>query len=55
MNASYDSAMSENDKLINFIASTVEGLRQRIDTISEQMATKVRSLILEMRWQPSSR
>jgi hypothetical protein len=33
--------MSENDKLINFIANTVEGLRQRIDTISEQMATKV--------------
>jgi hypothetical protein len=41
MNACYDSAMSENDKLINFIANTVEGLRQRIDTISEQMATKV--------------
>jgi hypothetical protein len=33
--------MSESDKLINFIANTVEGLRQRIDTISEQMATKV--------------
>lgn len=33
--------MSDNDKLINFIANTVEGLRQRIDTISEQMATKV--------------
>jgi len=33
--------MSENDKLVNFIANTVEGLRQRIDTISEQMATKV--------------
>jgi len=41
MNTCYDSAMSENDKLINFIADTVEGLRQRIDTISEQMATKV--------------
>jgi len=41
MNRCYDSAMSENDKLINFIANTVEGLRQRIDTISEQMATKV--------------
>jgi len=41
MNTCYDSAMSENDKLINFIANTVEGLRQRIDTISEQMATKV--------------
>ena len=41
MNTCYDSAMSENDKLINFIATTVEGLRQRIDTISEQMATKV--------------
>jgi len=41
MNACYDSAMSENDKLINFIANTVEGLRQRIDVISEQMATKV--------------
>jgi len=33
--------MSENDKLINFIANTVEGLRQRVDMISEQMATKV--------------
>ena len=41
MNACYDSAMSENDKLINFIANTVEGLRQRIETISEQMGTKV--------------
>jgi hypothetical protein len=41
MNACYGSAMSENDKLINFIANTVEGLRQRVDTISEQMATKV--------------
>ena len=41
MNTCYDSAMSENDKLINFIANTVEGLRQRIDSISEQMATKV--------------
>ena len=41
MNTCYDSAMSENDKLINFIATTVEDLRQRIDTISEQMATKV--------------
>jgi len=41
MNTCYDSAISENDKLINFIANTVEGLRQRIDTISEQMATKV--------------
>jgi hypothetical protein len=33
--------MSENDRLINFIANTVEGLRQRVDAISEQMATKV--------------
>jgi len=41
VNTCYDSAMSENDKLINFIANTVEGLRQRIDSISEQMATKV--------------
>lgn len=41
MNACYDSAVSENDKLISFIANTVEGLRQRIDAISEQMATKV--------------
>ena len=41
MNACYDSAMSENDKLINFIANTVEGLRQHVDAISEQMATKV--------------
>ena len=41
MNTCYDSTMSESDKLINFIATTVEGLRQRIDSISEQMATKV--------------
>jgi hypothetical protein len=41
MTPCYDSAMSENDKLINFIANTVESLRQRVDTISEQMATKV--------------
>ena len=42
MNQSYDAAMSsENDKLINFIANTVESLHQRVDTISEQMATKV--------------
>jgi hypothetical protein len=33
---------SENDKnLINFIATTVEALRARVDTISDQMATKV--------------
>ncbi len=41
MNSCYDSTMSDSDKLINFIATTVEGLRQRIDSISEQMATKV--------------
>lgn len=41
MNKCYDSTMSDSDKLINFIATTVEGLRQRIDSISEQMATKV--------------
>ena len=42
MNPCYDAAMSsENDKLINFIANTVESLRQRVDMISEQMATKV--------------
>ena len=42
MNPCYDATMSsESDKLINFIATTVEGLRQRIDTISDQMATKV--------------
>jgi len=34
--------MSENDSnLINFIATTVKALRQRVDEISEQMATKV--------------
>lgn len=32
---------SESDNLINFIATTVEGLRQRVESISEQMATKV--------------
>ena len=42
----YDPAMpeSEDHNLLNFIASTVEALRVRIDTISEQMegmATKV--------------
>ena len=42
MNSCYDAAMSsESDKLLNFIASTVESLRQRVDVISEQMATKV--------------
>lgn len=41
MNTCYDSTISDSDKLINFIATTVEGLRQRIDSISEQMATKV--------------
>jgi hypothetical protein len=41
MTTCYDSAISENDRLINFIANTVETLRQRVDTISEQMATKV--------------
>jgi len=42
MNPCYDAAMSsENDKLINFMANTVESLRQRVETISEQMATKV--------------
>jgi hypothetical protein len=39
----YATSMSgENDNnLINFIATTVEALRERIDTISDQMATKV--------------
>ena len=33
---------SENDKnLISFIATTVEALRARVDTISDQMATKL--------------
>ncbi len=42
MTPCYDATMSSgNDKLINFIANTVESLRQRVDTISEQMATKV--------------
>jgi len=36
------SVSGENDQnLINFIASTVETMRARIDTISEQMATKL--------------
>lgn len=36
------SMSSEKDNnLINFIATTVEALRARIDTISDQMATKV--------------
>ena len=39
----YHSSMPESSdhNLINFIASTVEAMRVRIDTISEQMATKV--------------
>ena len=39
----YHSLMPESNdhNLINFIASTVEAMRARIDTISEQMATKV--------------
>ena len=38
----YDASMTgENDNLFNFIATTVETLRQRVETISEQMATKV--------------
>jgi len=38
----YDAAMTgENDNLFNFIATTVETLRQRLQVISEQMATKV--------------
>ncbi|MGH9931025.1 MAG: hypothetical protein ACREA9_17595 [Pyrinomonadaceae bacterium] len=42
MNPCYDATMSsESDKLIKFIATTVEGLRQRIDRITDQMATKV--------------
>ncbi len=43
MTSCYHPPMSrENDSnLINFIATTVEGLRQRVDQISEQMATKV--------------
>lgn len=42
MTTCYHATMSsENDNLINFIATTVEGLRQRVDTISEQMTTKV--------------
>jgi len=42
MTSCYDPPMSENDSnLINFIATTVEALRQRVDEISEQMETKV--------------
>ncbi|HEV2827056.1 MAG TPA: hypothetical protein VGW76_05585, partial [Pyrinomonadaceae bacterium] len=38
----YDPAMTgENDNLFNFIATTVETLRQRVEIMSEQMATKV--------------
>jgi hypothetical protein len=38
----YDAAMTgENDNLFNFIATTVETLRQRVEIMSEQMATKV--------------
>ena len=38
----YDAAMTgESDNLFNFIATTVETLRQRVEIMSEQMATKV--------------
>lgn len=39
----YDVSMSgeDNNNLIDFIATTVEALRQRLDTMGEQMATKV--------------
>lgn len=38
----YDAAMTgENDNLFNFIATTVETLRQRVEIMSEQIATKV--------------
>jgi hypothetical protein len=38
----YDAAMTgENDNLFNFIATTVETLRQRVEVIHEQMATRV--------------
>jgi hypothetical protein len=38
----YHASMAgKNDNLINFIATTVEALRTRVDMISEQMATKV--------------
>ena len=38
----HTSMSSENDNnLINFIATTVEALRARVDTISDQIATKV--------------
>lgn len=42
MTTCYAPPMSGSDNnLLQFIASTVETLRQRIDTMSEQMATKV--------------
>jgi len=42
LRATIPSVSGENDQnLINFIASTVETMRVRIDTISEQMATKL--------------
>jgi hypothetical protein len=42
MTTRYHASMAgENDKLINFIATTVEALRTRVDVICEQMATKV--------------
>ncbi len=39
----YHTSMSgqNDDNLINFIATTVEALRARVDTMSDQMATKV--------------
>lgn len=38
----HESVSGQNDNnLINFIATTVESMRERIDTMSDQMATKV--------------
>lgn len=37
----YPPMAGEDENLINFIATTVENLRQRVESMSEQMATKV--------------
>jgi chromosome segregation ATPase len=36
----YRSVPEQNDNLMNFIASTVEGLRGQVESISERMATR---------------
>ena len=56
-NMRYDALVSEqNTNLLNYIAATVETLRDQIANVREQMATKADIASLEKKWQrkPSS-